>query len=308
MPGLNQPKIEPNHQLISLYDEHFCKMIKHYQQFDLFDKLCLEKATFIPPFKIPGIMPNEACFLYVVEGNSSIHSASGSLRIQTEDCVVMNCGNYLNHWLKTKKDQPCEAIAVHFYPEVLKKIYDKELPGFIKDAAQSKPACLQKVKANELLKNYVDSLQFYFDNPSLISEELLKLKVKELILLLAKTDNADAIRQLFSSLFTPTEYTFKEIIEANIYSNLTNEDLALLTNLSLSSFKREFEKVYQSSPARYFKKRKLKRAAELLRHTNQRIGDIAFDCGFVEVSHFSKSFLKYFGVSPSEYRLNQITK
>lgn len=283
-------------------------MIKHYQQFDLFDKLCLEKATFVPPFKLPGVMPNEACFLYVVEGDSTIHAASGSMSLRTEEYVVMNCGNYLNRWLKTNQELPCEAIAIHFYPEVLKRIYDKEFPGFIKEAGRSKPAGLKKAKADQLIKNYIDSLQFYFENPALISEELLKLKVKELILLLAKTDNSKAIRQLFSTLFTPTEYTFKEIIEANIYSNLNNEDLALLTNLSLSSFKREFDKVYQSSPAKYFKKRKLERAAELLRHTNQRIGDIAFDCGFIEISHFSKSFLKHFGTSPSEYRLNQIAK
>ena len=285
-------------------------MITSYQRFDLFDKLIFEKVILKPPFMANTMMPNEACFIYAVQGTSKVFSPTTQESLKTKEGVVLKCGNFLNEWLKSTPDEEEEviAIAVHFYPEVLKKVYDKELPEFIGKARTSPPAQIQKLKANELLSNYIDSLQFYFENPSLVSDELLKLKLKELILLLAKTDNADAIQQLISSLFTPAEYSFKEIIEANIYSNLTNEELALLTNLSLSSFKREFEKVYSTSPAKFIKKRKLERSAELLQHTNQRIGEIAFACGFAEISHFSKSFLKYYGVSPSDYRLSQTSK
>ena len=285
-------------------------MIKHYQKFQLFDKLIFEKVILEPPFMASTIMQNEACFIYAVQGNSKVFSPNEQLEFRTKEGVVMRCGNYLNNWLKTTPDntETCEAIAVHFYPEVLKKVYDKELPEFIGKAKSTPAAPIQKVKADELLGSYITSLQFYFENPSLVSDELLKLKLKELILLLAKTDNAMAIQQLISSLFTPAEYSFKEIIEANIYSNLTNEELALLTNLSLSSFKREFDKVYKTSPARFVKKRKLERSAELLTHTNQRIGEIAFACGFGEIAHFSKSFQKHYGISPSEYRLSQTTK
>ena len=58
----------------------------------------------------------------------------------------------------------------------------------------------------------------------------------------------------------------------------------------------------------YFTERRLKRAADLLAGTNQRIGDIAFDCGYKEVAHFSKSFQKHYGISPSEYRLDHRDK
>lgn len=281
-------------------------MIQHHQSFNLFDKLLLEKVILVPPMTAPGIMPNEACFLYAVRGQSTIYSETERMPLHTEEGVVMKCGNYLNEWLSvsSQPDETCEAIAIHFYPEVLQKIYEKELPDFISFAAQTKPAKLQKVKADQLLKNYIDNLQFYFENPALVSEELLKLKVKELILLLAKTDNFQSIKELISSMFTPNEYSFKEIIEANIYTNRSNEELAMLTNLSLSSFKREFVKVYKASPAKYIKHRKLERAKKLLMHTQQRISDIAFGCGFREVSHFSKCFQQTYQMSPSEFRLH----
>ena len=277
-------------------------MIKEHICFDLFNKMIFEKVILVPPFTATTVMENEACFIYAVRGRSRVYSATENKYMETKEGVVMKCGNFLNEWLETIQGEVCEAIAIHFYPEVLRKIYDKELPHFLKQVENTKPVAIQSVKASELLGNYINSLKFYFENPALVSDELLKLKLKELILLLAKTDNSNTIQQLISSLFTPTEYSFKEIMEANVYNNLTNEELALLANMSLSSFKREFEKVYQTSPAKYFKKCKLTRSAELLRLTNQRIGDIAFNCGFSEVSHFSKSFQKFFGVSPSEYR------
>ncbi|MEL6810860.1 MAG: AraC family transcriptional regulator [Bacteroidota bacterium] len=278
-------------------------MVKEHYHFDLYDKHIFERVVLKPPLKAPGIMPNEACFIYAAEGESHVYSATEEMHLHTEEAVVMKCGNYFNEWLKTKNSDSCEAIAVHFYPEVLKKIYDKELPAFFKEVEKVKPVCIEKVKASRLLKNYIDSLMYYFNNPELVSDELLKLKLKELILLLARTDNAESIQRLIASLFTPTEYSFKELIEANVYNNLTLEELALLHNTSLSSFKREFKKVYNTSPAKYFKQRKLQRAAKLISHTNERIGEIAFNCGFTEVAHFSRSFQEQFGCSPTQYRL-----
>ena len=142
----------------------------------------------------------------------------------------------------------------------------------------------------------------------MVSEELLKLKLKEIILLLAKTDNAAAIRDLLSRLFNKADIDFKQVIEANIYNNLSLDELALLCNMSLSTFKREFDKNYDSSPAKYIRKRKLAKAAELLKNTNNRISDVAYDCGFSDLSHFSKSFQKAYQLSPTDYRLNQNAK
>jgi AraC-like DNA-binding protein len=111
--------------------------------------------------------------------------------------------------------------------------------------------------------------------------------------------------EVISSLFSPKEHSFKEIIDAHVFSNLSVEELAQLASLSVSSFKREFSRIYGDSPAHYLKKKKLQRAEELLLVSELRISDIAFDCGFNEVAHFSKSFKEKHGVSPTTYRLSQ---
>ena len=149
---------------------------------------------------------------------------------------------------------------------------------------------------------------FYFDNPSLVDEEILVLKLKEIILLLKQTKNAPVIQQILSQLFSPATFAFKQVIEDNIYTHLSSEQLALLTNLSASSFKREFKKIYDDTPSNYFKNKRLERAAELLIISDERITNISFNCVFSNLARFSKCFHQKFNTSATEYRLNKISK
>ena len=279
-------------------------MIKEFQQFALFGKTTFVKAIIEPPFRMVAEMNNEACFYYVLTGCAQVISNTQTMSAASEEGLVMKCGNYLNEYLKTSEGDYCEAIAVHLHRDVLKMIYDKEFPDFLLNVKKIRPISMEKLPASQLLGNYIESLQFYFENPSLVSEELLKIKLKELILLLAKTDSAEAIQSLIAGLFSASEVSFKAVIEANLYNNLSLEELAVLNNLSLSSFKRAFLKHYDDSPARYIKKRKLSKAAKMLKSTSLRISDIAYDCGFVDLAHFSKSFQKSYGSSPSDFRLD----
>ena len=279
-------------------------MIKAHQQLDLFNKKVFEKAIVEAPFRIVGDFPNEACFYYLVEGEAEIYAPVERIHIKSQEGLVMQCGTYLNEFLSSQEGKYCEAIAVHLYPDVLKTIYDKDLPDFLLNVNKVEPIVYQTYEASALMKTYIDSLQFYFEHPELVSEELLKLKVKELVLLLAKTDKLSTIQMLFEGLFNKAAMNFMEVIEANIFNNLGLEELASLTGLSLSSFKREFEKQYKSSPAKYIKKRKLMQAAKLLRGTELRVSDVAYDCGFNDLAHFSKSFQKEFGTSPTDFRMN----
>ena len=202
-----------------------------------------------------------------------------------------------------------EAIAVHFYPEVLKKIYESGMPEFLKKSQSDLPkVSIASIKGDALIKKYMDSLIFYFENPELVNEELLILKLKELILLLSKTENAPKVYEILTNLFSPQSFEFQEIIRANLYFDLSVDQLATLTNMSLSSFKREFKKVYNSSPAVYCKEKKLEKAAELLMKTDLSISHVAYDSGFNDLAHFSKCFKVKYALAPSQFRLNQTNK
>ena len=149
----------------------------------------------------------------------------------------------------------------------------------------------------------MESLYFYFDNPGLVSDELLELKVKELILLLVQTKNAESLVSLFSDLFTPRSISLKEVVNNHLFSNLSIEDLAGLSNLSVSTFNRTFQNLFNDTPANYIKRKRLERATELLSISSLTISEIAFQTCFTDVAHFSRSFKAIHQCSPTEYRL-----
>ena len=254
-------------------------------------------------------MPNEACFLYVLEGEQLVRTAAKMETLKPRDAILMRCGMYIGEWLKSADYEHCETIAVHLYPEVLKKLYETEIPDFIKKyQKETPPAPLRVMPSNTLIDSYIQSMKFYFENPALVDDELVKLKLKELILLLLKTEKAHSLMEVIAGLFSPQHYTIREVIEANLYSGLSVTELAHLAHCSLSTFKREFLRVYGQAPARYLKAKRMERAADLLTVSDKRVSEVAYACGFNDVMTFSKAFSKTFSQSPSHFRVNQRNK
>jgi len=278
-------------------------MILEHKTIDLFGAMLFEKAVIQPPFTMPNNMSEEACFLYILEGSCNVVAETGENFLSTKESVLMKCGNYFGRAIPDTQSQQYSVLAIHFYPEVLQKIYDNRLPDFL-TSHQEIPSKLglAKIKYDELFSRYIEGILFYFENPALVSEELLVLKLKEIILLLSNTDRGHVVHRILSNLFQPTNLRFKEVVEANLYKNITLENLAILCGLSLSSFKREFKKVYEVSPATYIRNEKLRKAEELLRCTTEPVSNIAYDTGFADLSNFSRAFKTRYGKAPSEVR------
>lgn len=284
-------------------------MIVERKRYELFGKKIFEKLLIQSPFKIPNPMPDEACFLYMLQGQINYSTPNQNVIIPQNDAVLLKCGTYFSQIKSTIKEQKHEIVVIHFHPEILKKIYETDLPKIFQNPAiLDTNIDLSTINNDYLIEKYIESLLFYFDNPSLINEDLLIIKLKEIILLLCQTKNAPLIQQILSQLFSPSSYSFKQIIESNLYYHFTTEELAEMTHLSLSSFKREFKKNYNATPASYIRNKRLEKAAELLLISEERITDIAFDCGFNDLANFSKLFHEKFNNSPSNYRLDQKSK
>ena len=284
-------------------------MVNDYKKHDLYGKTLIQKIELTPPFKFDFPVTEQACFLYVKGGELEYQIDDEQINIAINYSLLLNCINSGKQIYNSSSKSNCEIVIVTFYPEILKKIYNRELPLLLrkpKNIISNKSS--EKINNDFLIQKYIEGLLFYFENPSLINEDILILKVREIILLLSQTQNAESIQVILSQLFSPTTYTFKQIIEANLFSQLTIEELAQQNNLSVSSFKREFAKLYHDTPANYIKARKLEKAAELLQVSDQRITEIAFDCGFNDLANFTKSFTSKYSVSPTNYRQKQNNK
>ncbi|MGN7758853.1 helix-turn-helix domain-containing protein [Chryseobacterium sp. 22532] len=277
-------------------------MITDYKKIDLFGKTFIQKVDVISPFEFTFPVAEQACFLYMLTGEIQYQFNDIHTDIPTRHSLLLNCINSGNHIHNSNADSKGEVVIVTFHPDILKKIYERELPVLLQPGNKATNQLSGKINNDFLIHKYIEGLLFYFENPALINEEILILKLKEIILLLSQTQEAETIQAILSQLFSPTSYTFRQIIENNLFSPVSIEELAHKTNLSISSFKREFKKLYNNSPASYIKTKRLERAAELLLISNERVSNIAFECGFNDLANFTKSFHDKYNTSPTNYR------
>ncbi|WP_077418585.1 helix-turn-helix domain-containing protein [Chryseobacterium sp. JV274] len=278
-------------------------MLNDYKKYELFGKTLIQKIDMTGPFRYDFPVSEQACFLYVIKGAFQYKTDEQEFDVPTSYSLFLNCISSGKHIQNSNLESHCQVVIVTFYPDILKKIYDRELPSLLQRPANTvSNQSSEKINNDFLIQKYVEGLLFYFENPSLINEDILILKLKEIMLLLAQSQNASAIQLILSQLFSPTTYSFKQIIEANLFTQLTIEQLAEQSNLSISSFKREFAKLYDDTPANYIRNKKLEKAAELLLISDERITDIAFDCGFNDLATFTKNFSDKYHISPSGYR------
>jgi len=275
-------------------------MILSHQKFDLEDKCLIEKVIIQAPFRFVTHFQDEACFIYFSEGDAKINSARERVDIHSNDAVLLKCGTYFSELIRHRSGDRFEILVFHLYPGILKSIYKTELPSILEKPKNNKLA--DKLVSSEIIKKFIDGLQFYFENPPLANAEVLRLKIKELILLLLQSKNAGSIAALFSDLFSHRNIRIQEIINNHLFSPLPVSDLAELANLSVSTFTRIFQKLYNKTPASYLKERRLEKAKELLHLSSQTIGEIAFNTCFNDLAHFSRSFKSFYQVTPSQYR------
>lgn len=83
-------------------------------------------------------------------------------------------------------------------------------------------------------------------------------------------------------------------------------ELAAVAGFSEYHFHRLFLFMVGDTVMEYVRKRKLARAALRVSHTNERLLDIALDCGFGTQETFIRAFRKLFGMTPGSYRKKRV--
>ena len=275
-------------------------MITARRTFNYQEQVLIEQITIKSPFHYEAIFQDRGCFIYFKETGPKLLSSDNNKQLQGNEAVLLKCGSHFVDLLKNAEEDKVEVLVVHFFPEILKKLYPNDLPKII--TKQKNTNSSDVVVSSNVLSKFIESLDFYFQNPTLVNNDLLELKIKELVLLLIQSKNIDSITELIADLYSSNSVSIREVVELHIFSNLKINQLAKLSNLSLSSFKRSFKKEYNNSPTNYINNRRIEKAKEFLTFTEMSIGDIAFEVGFQDSLYFTRLFKSKTGIPPSKYR------
>lgn len=135
---------------------------------------------------------------------------------------------------------------------------------------------------------------------------LVNSQIKNREKIRALLSQATEVSALDDNVLSEQDNAFMKDLYALMERELSNDELDVTgmterLHISRTKFYYKVKGLTGENPSVFFKRYKLNRAAQLLKEHKYNISEIADMTGFSTLSHFSTSFKKQFGVSPSEF-------
>ncbi|MFP5439588.1 MAG: helix-turn-helix domain-containing protein [Bacteroidia bacterium] len=155
-----------------------------------------------------------------------------------------------------------------------------------------------KLETNPLYTGFAQSLIAYLNSGAPITDAMKQLKVHEIALLLLQSK--PELAGILLDISEPGKIDLKDFMQHNFRFNVSLERFAYLTGRSLSTFKRDFEKLFGTTPSRWLQQKRLDEALYLITQKGTKVSDVYIEVGFENLSHFSFAFKKAFGKAPTQ--------
>ena len=238
--------------------------------------------------------------MFTLDGGRVLHQSGKSCHLTKHSCILSRKTAYLQEMPEATE---WKVLAFYFKDSFFRQVieeYHQYLP--LANLPDTTPDMLLEIHLNETTRAFFFSILPYFKQKLPVPEGLLELKFKELLFnIFLDPANKDVLAYA-NSIMNISKTPIWEVMEKNYMYNLTVEQFARMANRSLSVFKKEFFQYYQTTPGRWLTQKRLELAMSFLEAGKQNIGEVAFNSGFENLSHFSRVFKEKYGVSPTKMR------
>lgn len=237
-------------------------------------------------------------FSFLLEGYKEVYSDANSTAISNSEFLLMKAGKCLMTEKLTGINNSYRSVLFFFTNEAVFHFANKYAIALSKSA---KRKTVQSISYDHYLRSFAISLAELINLSQSNRSRIIQIKFEELMLYLTDRLGAGFLESLVVGV-NDHDYHFQEVIENNKLNKLTLNELAFLCNMSLSTFKRTFERKFQLSPSKWFQERRLEHAAFLLKNEGRRPSDIFLEIGYESLTNFIQSFKSKYGVTPKQYQ------
>jgi len=243
------------------------------------------------------IILNQNIISFLIEGTKEVIFDNEALSITPSKFIIMRSGNCL----MTEK----RVSETSLYKSVLLFFSNEMLHNFIRKIESEKsesiePKSVYAFDYDDFLKRFVDSLADISNLSKTVQPKILEVKFEEIMLYLTDKYGTDFLYALITNNDDAAQ-KFIRTIENSHLSKLTLKELAFLCNMSVSTFKREFEKYYSESPMKWFQNKRLEHAHYLL-SLEKSPSEVYFEAGYENLSSFSQAYKIKYGVTPKHHK------
>ena len=151
-----------------------------------------------------------------------------------------------------------------------------------------------------LIDNIKKEAQDHYDAYDLMMKTSL-LQVLVILIREFSDDENSHPRHIRSAKYKPMTKAL-DLIHQKLGENITLDELAEEADMSRTYFCSVFKKLNGITPWEYINIKRIEKAKHLLRTTQKTVLEISLECGFNNLSHFNRVFLRITAQSPSDYR------
>lgn len=239
----------------------------------------------------------EHLLVYQLSGQTQIFYEQKSIILKQNEILLARKNQLLKSIKPTSSKEESKVIAVVLKSEDLQKYTSLYTNGQCRLGQYTgKPNLV--FQSDPYIHSYFESLTPYLIHSDGFNKRMIFSKITEIIELLLNRDT-----DLYDFLFDFSELhkvDLEKVMLLNYRYNTSLENFAKLTGRSLATFKRDFIKVFGTSPARWLKQKRLEEAHYLIVEKGEKPKDIYLKLGFENLSHFYKVFKQQYGVPPGE--------
>lgn len=283
-------------------------MIVEHKKIEIDQKVVFETIICNTETTFNFQLNDEAYFIYVNHGhhiaispNEVIEVPEGNLGISVGKTLILKA-------FPNQENQHYQILIIHIDRTFVAKTFGNTFPNFSSTRDNKFSRDMFTGKPCVISKNYVDGIMQYFYNQHIVSKEILEIKTKEILLLLLSSKKATEIALLLEHFVNKQTADFKKVIETHLLSDISMDELSQLCNMSLSTFKRHFKKIYNTTPNDYIIYKRLENSKKILATSEQSIDVVALLSGFKTTAHFSRKFKEKYNIPPSRYKLTLTDK
>ncbi len=243
----------------------------------------------------------------LMRGEMYLYDGDKRRQIQRGELFFLGIGR---HYVEYVPDDtlPFEMILFYYTSQDLQRVlmhltvtYGLEITNNHSCERCRKQSCVV-VEPGAALFGFFQATNSYLKEASLVHNETAEsLKMTELVyLIVSQRDGCMKSRLLGSA--DKDHGSFEQVIYSHIFQSISIEELAMKTNRSLTSFKKEFRRHFHEPPHKWFVNQRLNHARLQLIATTKSISEIGNECSFPNTSHFIKLFKRAYHLTPVAYR------
>jgi AraC-like DNA-binding protein len=265
----------------------------------------------LPSFTTDFHFHNECQLVYIVSGSGTRIIGDSVENYQEGDLAFVG-PNVPHVWYSktspNQEEQMAISIALYINPETvaenLKPFIDTQtLASFFEQSARGinivgeKKEVISKILQESLHQKEVSLLASFLKILELLMDS------KDIIWL-----NEPSLMKTYSSKNQGRVAKLMHFLQENFRTEITLEQAASVADLQLHSFCRFFKQLTHHTFSDFLNEIRIGFACKLLQQSDLPVTQVAYECGYSNISYFNRTFKKIHGITPREYRQSLVVE